>query len=380
MTGVAVLVGPGTVRASAGSADADKVDAALAGCDDPITLLGDRPVGVPDLWRSIFDDILGDSADPVVLVCPTWWPRCRVETVAEAARVEDRDVKIRRRSTVLAAAASVPPATVVEIAPEFVVITRPPADTPSLVVDHGDAESVLRAVEGGSAVVDCAEGSSCAAEFAKSICRRGVAVRIVDDTRLLIAAVPHPMTPPRRQVLSRRPSRRRTGWAAALVVVAALAVPAIAGRHDEGADEPAAYVLEGRVAVETPADWVITRITSGPGSARLQAVSPDDGDAALLVTQSPVTSGETLQRSAETLRRAVDEEAPGVFVDFNPTGHRGGRDVVSYREVRQGRDIRWSVFLDGVVRISIGCQSAPGREASIRDACDRAIATARSLK
>jgi type VII secretion-associated protein (TIGR03931 family) len=79
------------------------------------------------------------------------------------------------------------------------------------------------------------------------------------------------------------------------------------------------------------------------------------------------------------LRQAVAEQPRGVFVEFNPTDRRGGRPAVTYREVRVGRDIRWAVVLDGSTRISVGCQSAPGREDTVARACEKAIESAHEL-
>ena len=79
------------------------------------------------------------------------------------------------------------------------------------------------------------------------------------------------------------------------------------------------------------------------------------------------------------LRQAVAEQPPGVFVDFNAADRRGGRPAITYREVRVGRDIRWTVVLDGSTRISVGCQSAPGREDTVAEACEKAIESAHEL-
>jgi type VII secretion-associated protein (TIGR03931 family) len=68
-----------------------------------------------------------------------------------------------------------------------------------------------------------------------------------------------------------------------------------------------------------------------------------------------------------------------VFVDFNPDDRRSGRPAVTYREVRAGHDIRWTVITDGEVRIGIGCQSAVGREESIAAVCEQAIGSARQI-
>ena len=58
---------------------------------------------------------------------------------------------------------------------------------------------------------------------------------------------------------------------------------------------------------------------------------------------------------------------------------RAGRMAVTYREVRSGHDITWTVVVDGGVRIGIGCQAAPGRRADIDAVCDEAVRTARAI-
>jgi type VII secretion-associated protein (TIGR03931 family) len=104
--------------------------------------------------------------------------------------------------------------------------------------------------------------------------------------------------------------------------------------------------------------------------------SPADADLALHITQSyaPET---TLVQAAEVLGRALTDQAPGVFLDFSPADQVAGRPAVTYREVRVGRVIHWSVVLAGSTWIGIGCQSRPGREEGIRGACERAVGSAR---
>jgi type VII secretion-associated protein (TIGR03931 family) len=137
-------------------------------------------------------------------------------------------------------------------------------------------------------------------------------------------------------------------------------------------------LVEGRATVRIPIGWAVTRVTAGPGSRRVEIDSPADGSAALHVTQS-YRPEETLGGAAQALRRALAKEAAGTFVDFNPADEHAGRAAVTYREVRAGRDIRWSVVIDGSTRISIGCQSAPGREDAINRVCDEAIRSAREV-
>nr|WP_240163135.1 type VII secretion-associated protein [Mycolicibacterium sphagni] len=152
----------------------------------------------------------------------------------------------------------------------------------------------------------------------------------------------------------------------------------VARTHAPAPAPDAVDVVEGRVTLRIPTHWALTRITAGPGSRRIQASSPTEPNVAVHVTQS-YAPGETLDRTADVLRQAVAEQPAGVFVDFNPADHRGGRPAVTYREVRVGRDIRWTVVLDGSTRISVGCQSAAGREDTVAQVCDSAIESAREL-
>jgi type VII secretion-associated protein (TIGR03931 family) len=171
--------------------------------------------------------------------------------------------------------------------------------------------------------------------------------------------------------------------AAAIVVAAAAPTAVTTGRPGVVAPKPVetaptTFLVEGRVALSVPASWSAQRMVSGPGSARVQVTSRADPDVALHITQSPV-AGETLSGTAERLKHAIDAETPGVFVDFNPSGASAGRPAVTYREVRPGHHVRWTVLLDGPVRISIGCQSRAGDENAVRDACDQAVRSAHAI-
>ncbi|MGH3966703.1 MAG: type VII secretion-associated protein, partial [Mycobacterium sp.] len=160
------------------------------------------------------------------------------------------------------------------------------------------------------------------------------------------------------------------------------AVPMVAavGRHGVApATTAATFLVEGRVALMVPADWVVQRVLAGPGSARVQVTSPSDPEVALHVTQSPVPPGETLSVTAERLQRAIGSEPDGVFVDFNPSGVSAGRPAVTYREVRVGHQVGWVVLLDGPVRISVGCQSRPGGDDAVRGVCEQAVRSARAI-
>jgi type VII secretion-associated protein (TIGR03931 family) len=100
---------------------------------------------------------------------------------------------------------------------------------------------------------------------------------------------------------------------------------------------------------------------------------------ALHVTQSPVPPDETLTVTAERLQRAIGSEPGGVFVDFNASGTTAGRPAVTYREVRASHQVRWTVVLDGPVRISIGCQSRAGADEAVREVCEQAVRSAHAI-
>ena len=125
------------------------------------------------------------------------------------------------------------------------------------------------------------------------------------------------------------------------------------------------------MAVEVPAQWAVERITSGPGSVRVQVLSPQDRSAVIHVTQVRVPPAQTLDATAESLRIALAEEPDGVFVEFVAHGTRAGREAITYRELRAGRAVDWTVVLDGGIRIAVGCQGD-----GVGRACDRAVSSA----
>lgn len=176
-----------------------------------------------------------------------------------------------------------------------------------------------------------------------------------------------------------RSERRHLRTAAiSLLTVAAVAVPAgVAATVRTGPPEtPDATVVEGRLTARIPAHWRVERVTGGPGSRRLQISAPGDPGIAVHLT-SAYAPESTLEQAAAMLRTAIADEPLGVFVDLDPVDEVAGRAAVTYREVRPGRVIAWSVVLSGATRISIGCQSPPGRAADVRTVCDGVVRTAR---
>jgi type VII secretion-associated protein (TIGR03931 family) len=317
------------------------------------------------------------GCESLIVVHPSWWPQQRVERIVDAAATIVTDIRTLSRS---AAIAGETPATVVEIADDVVAITAP-GEQPVVVARADDPGDIARTIETDSdatVLVDAPPGVAGAIEYARAISaalrQRGLVARLGR-----IRDVPPP-APKAEPVPAIAPRRWRAAVLAALSVIVTLGAMGIAASrtHPPAPAIDAVNIVEGRVTLLIPPQWALTRITAGPGSRRIQASSPTEPNVALHVTQS-FSPGETLDRTADVLRQAVAEQPRGVFVEFNPTDRRGGRPAVTYREVRVSRDIRWTVVLDGSTRISIGCQSAPGREDTVAQACEKAIESAHEL-
>ena len=379
MTAIVVEVGPATVRGPNG-ADAEWVSAGIDDIDDELTLIDECPVAVAAVWRTVMRDVTGGSADSIVLVCPTWWASSRVECVREAASTAASDVVVLRRAELLSDRLS----TVVEIAPEFVVVSSPAGGLQ--VAARGDADAVVAKIPMSmTVVVDAAEGVAgalpLAAEIADRLRVNGIAVTVADGdwVRRSVEALPSRDEAP---VPEARPS---THWrrAAAVLVGTLLAAAVLGGglatRQDPTAAMPVTLLVEGRIGVMVPAQWVVQRVTSGPGSARVQVVSPTDADVAVHVTQSSLPPHSSHEEVAESLRSALSQQPDGVFVDFNPSDRRADQPVVTYREIRKDHHIGWVVLTDESLRIAIGCQSAPGDDEAVREACDQAIRSAHAV-
>ncbi len=391
MTDILIEIGPGTVRGP-NDAPAEWVSAGLECIDDEIALIDDHPVSVAEVWREVLRSILRSPAGTVVLVCPTWWASSRIDLVCDAARTMATEVVVLQRTRALCAGLPDRAPTVAEITGEFVVVTRPRAGIVVVPRPCG-AEAVARRVDGATAVlVDAPAGVDGASALGAAIADRlradSVAVSIADDEWVRRGAatlvLPLSDTPadsekrPRIQL-----NRRGVAVLAGTVLSVAALCGGLAMRHDTSdpvaEDMPMTLLVEGRVGVKVPAQWSVQRITSGPGSARVQVVSSLHSDIAVHVTQSSIPSHQTQEMAAESLRRALNEQPLGVFVDFNPADRRVDRPAVTYREVRAGHHIVWAVLVDDALRIAIGCQSGPGREELVRDACDQAIQSAHAV-
>lgn len=381
------------------------IRAALDAIDDRVALVGERPVAVDALWEAALRSATCAARDGMVVVHPSWWSSARVGVVTAAAARMAGQVWTRPRSSLLKQASRAQPAVVVEIADRLVAITGsettavPRNAEPRSVADH--VADVIAGMVPAAVLIDTPGAVAGAPALAALITntlrgggRKGRDILEINDIRLdrlARSAVPRgalasgpAATAPAAALPLRSRARTLSGLGAAAIVVA-LAAPAAITMGRTGVVAPkqvdaaaTTFLVEGRVALSVPATWPTQRVVTGPGSARVQVTSAADPDVALHITQSPV-AGETLAGTAERLKRAIDAEPPGLFVDFNPSGTSAGRPAVTYREIRPGHHVRWTVLLDGPVRISVGCQSRPGDEGAVRDACEQAVRSAHAI-
>ncbi len=405
-----VETGPSAIRQlcckASASADDEVTRAALDAIDDPVALVSGRPVAVKSLWCAALRSLSCGPGNGVVVVHPSWWPSSRVAVVTAAADTLTGEVLVRPRSWLLMQASEAPPeaTVVVEIAERLVVVAGaemvavPRRADPHLVAERaatviaGMATNATEVVliDAAGTVAGAAALATLIADAVRGSGRTVVEVGDAGLTRLARSALRKPSEPSTSAAGVRSRARRLAVLAACATTVTAfsLAVSALATvatvdrpgavAANQVATAPTTFLVEGRVALAVPANWPTQRVVAGPGSARVQVTSPSDPEVALHVTQSPV-AGETLSGTAERLKRAMDGEPAGVFVDFDPSGSTAGRPAVTYREVRANHQVRWTVFVDGPVRISIGCQSRPGFEDAVRDVCDQAVRSARAI-
>lgn len=406
-----IATGPGKVRrlccgtSRVADETAEILDAALDAIDDQVALVDGSPVAVDWLWRTglrSLDCRNMHAQNTIQIVHPSWWPSSRAGVMTAAAAALSDDVAVRPRSWLLRKASNARPdaVVVVEIAERLVAVT---ADDVVAVARRGEPCSVAQ--ETARLIGETADGTTTtvlidvpgsvpgaqqlATLIAGRLRRSRQTVVLIDDarlSRLALSASPEvrdEVLPAQSGVDAHRVRSRveMVGGLSAAVVLAAMAAAIAVGGHRgvaPGTAPSTTFLVEGRVALTVPANWPTQRVVTGPGSARVQVTSPADPEVALHITQSPIPD-ETLAATADRLKRAIDAEPAGVFVDFNPSGVTAGRPAVTYREVRARHHVRWTVLVDGSVRISVGCQSRPGNEDAVRDACTEAVRSARAI-
>ncbi|MCF6385757.1 type VII secretion-associated protein [Mycobacterium sp. MBM] len=375
MSATVLVIGPGTVTGPHPVPD-ELVAAAIEAIDDDRVLVGERAVTVADLWTDVIGAAVGDEHPRrLLLVCPGWWSDTRVQRLRRAAVPHCAHTAILRRHEVCGSAARC----VIEIAAEFVLCRcagAPVAATPRLGTSAEVAGSVARGAIGcAPIVIDAPTGVPGSAELASALAELLGArdVRMVDDAALAVSADTQQRPAP-------TPVRRSTVWACSAGLVLTLAATLVLPRVSAPAGYPTTLLTEGRVTVRIPVGWEARRVTGGPGSPRVEVTAPGEnvaapgGDAAaILLTQS--MGGPDLASTAAVLVAALRVQPAGVFSALRTDDHRGGRAVLSYTETRADHEIAWAVFLDGRVRIAIGCRQPP-TGVVIRRHCDEAIRSA----
>ncbi|MFC7673028.1 type VII secretion-associated protein [Mycolicibacterium sp. GCM10028919] len=368
--GRVVLVGPRDVR-SAHPLPPEAAEEAVACIDDRYALIDDAVMSVDELWTDLLRRAAGPAPAEVDVVVPSWWPSRRTDRVVAAAVRAGLEARVLRRADMMRGNAS----HVVEVAPELVVV-HPPHGSADVVARVTEPAAVVDAVvdllrHGGPVVVDDPVGEL-GTEIAERLRARHVEVVEFDDASLVDAAASE------RPAEDRPPTASRYRAVAALGAAATVAALVTASLWPSVPEQspPRTWLVEGRVTLEVPADWMTERIVDGPGSARVRVSAPDDRRHAMHVTQSPIPVGQSLSAAAEVVRAALAEQPDGVFTEFEPSATVAGLPAITYREDRPDARVQWTLRLDGHVRIAIGCQRAP--DVSEPDEhCLHAIRTAR---
>lgn len=374
-----IEAGPATIRRVCCDTGDSPVSAALISwLDEPFALVGGQPVGVSELLSQVLS--CPRPAVSIEIVHPSWWPARRVALFTDAARGLSGAVCTRPRAAVLG-----PGAVVVEIAHELVAVVAASGEViaePRLGPPEEVAAVVARRVVevagplGDAVVIDAPAQIGGAAALAELISDRlhpQLPVRVLRE----FPSIGRDVEPGPTPALRRR-------WRAPVVAVAGVLAMVSLPRHDVPREpEPdVRYVVQGQVAVQVPADWPARQVTGGPGSVRVEVVSPSVPQLSLHLTEAPAI-GDTLAVVAEGLQRVLEqaqERSPGVFVDFQAVGTSAGRPAVTYRELRDGHHVDWTVWLDGTVRIGIGCQSGPDGDEVLRPVCERAVRSAHVVR
>ncbi|MBY0442982.1 MAG: type VII secretion-associated protein [Mycobacteriaceae bacterium] len=427
-----IEVGPGSIRRlCCGTKTVDDISLsreALAAVDDRVALRADSPVAVETLWRDVLHSLdcrgLNSSlvVQKVIVVHPSWWSASRVTMVAGAAQIVADHVLARPRSWLLmrvspGVADSVTPhepelLLVVEIADQFVVVigAERVAQSRRLAprqVAQGAVRIVAAMTCGRAATVridspSTVRGASALATMIADGLRHADAtlnVVTVDDEQLaqwgcaVLATESAAMLPVTSESTSlsanEQIGRARPWfglpWGWVIGVIAVVAATLIGVNEFGQASVPprttssTASLVEGQIALTIPAHWSTQRVANGVGSARIQVTSPLDPQVVVHITQAPAV-GDTLDSTANQLKRTIDQQPPGVFVDFNPSAMAAGRSAVTYREVRPEHDIAWIILVDKAIRIGIGCQSRPAGGDAIRAVCDQAVRSVRVVR
>lgn len=247
-------------------------------------------------------------------------------------------------------------------------------------VDGADSDSVDRAVE---LVAEHALAGRVVAVDRDLIRRFGGWI----DTDDPVAA--SPLAPVATAETDTSPAPRRWIWAAAGLAVAVALIAAVVGivQHDRGQGGTPVrtdqMVAVGRTEITVPNGWRRSDLPDeqknpGPDDELTRTVFADpDNGRRMMVVQSELRSGSTLESVSTSLRNKIRQRGDDVVSEFSPSTQFMGRTVISYREApASGSAIRWYVLVEHGLQVSVGCQAGTGGE-SVDGPCGRAVESMR---
>ncbi|MGW6375542.1 type VII secretion-associated protein [Rhodococcus sp. NPDC055112] len=194
-------------------------------------------------------------------------------------------------------------------------------------------------------------------------------------------AAPEPIAPVVRRSRWDTVGRWAPLVAAGVLVVAAItAVVVVAGSggtrapaEPEKEVQAQASAHAGRVSVTVPMGWH-ERADRGD-AARVELVPERGAAARILVVAQELTPGADLDAVAHTLSRRT-EMRPETFTALE-SGAVDGRPGLLYREQPDpDTEVRWSVFVEDGLQVSVGCQISPDRWRDLVGPCEQAVRSA----
>ncbi len=128
----------------------------------------------------------------------------------------------------------------------------------------------------------------------------------------------------------------------------------------------------GRVSVELPALW-----TEREEEGRVLLIPPDHPDRRIVVTAADLVPGTSFDEVADDLvAQFVSRGDSSSLESFTRATDFGERIGVSYVETPDEYSVvRWQVFVEDDLQISIGCQSLVGSEEVLERDCSHAVST-----
>lgn len=237
MSRVVLEVGPATVRGPH-PVDPELAATAVQFIDDEVALVAEQPHPVSGLWRQLLAAAAGPDPPSLLLICPSWWSRARVQRVIAAAPAVTGAVEVSRRADLLGARISRADGAVVEVAPDHIAVCA--AGSIELIARSDDVAAVREEVTAAlgrptAVLIDTpaeVPGASALAEaLADRLRRSRIAVSVVQPDRWEQSAEPPPAPePPGRSGLRHpaAPAPRLTSRSGAVAAGAVLAVLGLA--------------------------------------------------------------------------------------------------------------------------------------------------------